>query len=234
MLYHNSYPNKGILQIIFQDNVTLKNTIIEATENELLSSVFRKYIYKTGKCSDNLKFLFNGKKLDPSLTVSQAALSQHCRVTVTESGIAIGGGGFSMDFTDLSKQQYQEYICSNNAPSYRAVHKGLNICGNCKFRKCIAYKQEVIIPLKSVKRFDLIKESENLECPSCGSIVSPKTVAFFLCRYKVSGKKYENDKIKPFEFVGMANNKNAVQYYDPIKNGKVRVIDLIIEILEFL
>ena len=139
-----------------------------------------------------------------------------------------------MDFTDLSKQICQEYICSSDAPDYRAICKGLNICGDCKFRKCIAHKQEVIIPLESVRRFDLIKESENLECPSCGSIVSPKTVAFHLCRYKVSGKKYEDEKIMPFEFVGLANNKNAAQYYDPIKNGKARIIDLIIEILEYL
>ena len=233
MLYHNSYPNKGILNIIFEDEFGSK-TPIEATENEFLSSVLRKYIYKTGKCSDNLKFERGSEILDPSLTVSQAGLPHFCTVNVYEEGKLMGRGGFSMDFTDLSKQIYEEYIFSSNAPEYRIAYKGLNICGDCKFRKCIAYKQEVIIPLKSVKRFDLIKESENLECPSCGSLVSPKTVAFSLCIYKVSGKKFENDKIKPFEFVGSAKNENAVQYYDPIKNGKARILELIIEILEFL
>ena len=120
------------------------------------------------------------------------------------------------------------------SPMYRIAQPGLNICGNCKCGNCIAFNDEVIVPLGRIYRYDLINEKANLRCPSCRNLIVPKTVLFYLCKYKINGKKFENDKVKSFEFFGQAANKYSFQYYDPMANGEVLVIELIIEILEYL
>ena len=79
------------------------------------------------------------------------------------------------------------------------------------------------------KKFDLIKEKDNLECPECKGVVIPKTLGFHLCKYKVSGKVL-NDIIEPFEFEGKAENENSVQYFNPDENGEVMVVEFKIEV----
>ena len=144
------------------------------------------------------------------------------------------GGILSLKFSDMSKQITEEHIFSNKAPSYRLVTRGINIYGICKVKKCEAYKKEVIHPLRKIVKFDLIKEKEDLECPKCGGNITPKTVGFHLCEYRVTGKKYFDDKIESFEFEGKAENKNSIQYYNPDKNGETTLIELIIEITKYL
>ena len=219
------------LQLIFED--FSGRSSIKAYEDEPLSSIFGKYFNSSRNYSENLSFVFNGKKFTSNMTAFQAGLSDGCIVKVEGLGNMKGSGGIGMNFTDLSKKKFQEYAFSKGAPTFRIVKRGLNICGDCKSEKCIAFNQEVFIPLDNVKRFDLIKERENLRCPSCRNLIIPKTVAFYLCRYKVKGKNFENGSVKDFEFYDSANNRNAVQYYDSMKNGNVFVIELIIEILNY-
>ena len=61
--------------------------------------------------------------------------------------------GFSFRFTDISKQITEEHYFSDEAPSYRIVTRGINIYGICKFKKCCAYNEEVIVPLENVEFF---------------------------------------------------------------------------------
>ena len=88
----------------------------------------------------------------------------------------------------------------------------------------------VIIPFKGEK-LDLIKDKEDFFCPVCESYIKPKTVGFYQCKYRISGKKYENGNIKVFNVTGEA--KNTFKYYDPKKNGEATVIELIFEILQY-
>ena len=111
-----------------------------------------------------------------------------------------------MNFTDLSKQIYEEIYFSSSAPSYRRVSKGINICGICKCKKCDAYKQEVVVPKENVKEFNLINERDNIECPICGSIIASKTLCFYLCEYKIKGRKVVNNGLEEFEFSKKASN----------------------------
>ena len=83
---------------------------------------------------------------------------------------------------------------------------------------------------KEKKKFDLIKEKDNLECPECKGVVFPKTLGFHLCKYKVSVKVFLNGMIEPFEFEGKAENENSVQYFNPDENGEVMVVELKIEV----
>jgi hypothetical protein len=51
-------------------------------------------------------------------------------------------------FTDISKNKTKEIGFSKKALSYRKVTKGINIFGICKFKKCKAYKKEVVVRIK--------------------------------------------------------------------------------------
>ena len=139
-----------------------------------------------------------------------------------------------MNFTNLSKQNTIDCAFNINAPYYRNVGPGINICGECKYEKCVAYKNEVIVPLIGIRVFNLIKERGNLKCPACRALIDPKTVAFYLCEYKIKGKYIDNGQIKPFEIFKKAKNKDAAEYYDPTSNGETIIIELIIEVIKYL
>lgn len=204
--------------------------LLKCAKDELFSSIFKKFKEKSKTENLDLYFISGVEKLNPEMKFNLLNLS---RIDVYTEG-EMKGGITSLKFTDVSKQITEEHFFSEDAPSYRVVTKGINIYGICKVRKCVAYKKEVIHPLIKIKKFDLIKEREDLECPECGGNITPKTVGFHLCEYRVTGKKYYNDKIEPFEFEGKAVNKNSIQYYNPDKNGETTLIELIIEITKDL
>ena len=205
---------------LYKENVRFyyegKIYLLNCDEDELFSSIFKKFKEKSKTENIDLYFIANGERINPEMKFNQLDFSKIDVHTERE----MKGGIISLKFADMSKQITEEHFFSKDAPSYRLVTKGINIYGICKVRKCVAYKKEVIHPLRKIKKFDLIKEREDLECPECGGNITPKTVGFHLCEYRVTGKKYGNDKIESFEFEGKAENKNSIQYYNPDKNGK--------------
>ena len=137
-------------------------------------------------------------------------------------------------FTDLSKNKTKEIGLSKKTPSYKKVTKGINIFGICNFKKCKAYKKVVVVKIKK-KKLDLIKERDKLFCPECEATIIPKTVGFYLCKFRIYGKKLVNDQLERFENDDdEANKKDSLKYFDPELNGEVTVIELIFEVLEYL
>ena len=206
---------------------------ISINEEDNIFTLFQKYINLTGKYNENFYLLYNGKKLNPISKLRQNDIPPGSIINVIDYNNLSGEGGFCLNFTDLSKQIYDEYPVNNKGPDYRNITQGINICGNCKYEKCYAYNQEVCVPLNGINSFNLIKERENLKCPACRGLIEPKTVAFYLCRYNIKGKKFENGQVKNFEFFGNAINSESVQYYNPIKNGNTLIIELIIQITNY-
>ena len=237
MYVYDYYPTfdqkiKNDINIIFLDDYG-KKIIIRTHQDELLSSIFNKYLTSANNNKYDLNFQFGFEQLDPNKTLRDYNIATGSIINVKETNNVLGRGGFCFKFTDLSKKMYSECPLTETAPVYRYITKGINIYGICKSEKCIAHNQEVICPLEGIKRFDLIGERENLKCPSCRGLIEPKTVGFYLCNYKIKGKNFENGNVKSFEFYGKATNKKSLQYYDPIKNGDTLVIELIIEITNF-
>ena len=137
-------------------------------------------------------------------------------------------------FTDLSKNKTKEIGLSKKTPSYKKVTKGINIFGICNFKKCKAYKKVVVVKIKK-KKLDLIKERDKLFCPECEATIIPKTVGFYLCKFRIYGKKLVNDQLERFENEeDEANKKDSLKYFDPELNGEVTVFELIFEVLEYL
>ena len=232
MFINETYQNNGLINVFFYRDDGKKNTII-ANQNELLSSLFNRYIYSSGNNNTKLNFIYDGQKLNPDMTVSEAGIKDGGKITALEALRIIGRGGFCMNFTDLSKQKYEEFSINNIAPIYRKVNKGINIFGDCKNESCQAFNKEVIVPLPGETRLDLIKERDNIKCPLCRGLIVSKTVGFYLCKYFVKGKNIENNTIKAFNFYGDANSYYSFQYYNPIKNGNTLIMELIFEVIGF-
>ena len=204
-------------------------------KEEFLSSLFYKFRDRINDFNTDFLFINNcSLYLDPKKKLGEVSKNfNFFSISAFEIKEA-SGGDFCSIFTDLSKQIYEEHYFSDKAPSYRVICKGINIYGICKFKKCKAYNKEVIAPLRKRKEFDLIEEKDILECPECQAIIYPKTVGFHLCEYKIKGTKFENGEGIPFEFNAKADNKDSVQYYNPDKNGKTTIVELIIEITKYL
>ena len=201
--------------------------------NELFSSVIEKLKKDSGLVSE-FECRYLGRIInDPNKSLEELDIKNLVPIEVEKVGKIIGGG-FSINFTDVSKNIHEEHYFSKTAPDYRIVSKGINVYGICKGKKCKAYNKEVICPLKNIKIFNLLDEKENLECPICGSLIIPKTLGFFSCEYRIKGKKCENDTITPFELRDKASNKDSIRYFNPDKNGKTMITELIVEVIKFL
>ena len=199
-------------------------------ENESFSSIFKKFKEQYNFNNINLYFISNGTKIKPEMKLNQI---DSLDIVVHKEG-DITGGNYAFKFTDISKQVHEEHYFSNKAPSYRVVSQGINIYGICKGKTCKGYKKEVICPLKKITKYNLIENKDDLECPECGGNIIQKTLGFHLCKYRIKGKKFFNDKIESFEFEGIAKNKDSIQYYNPDKNGETTIVQLIIEVTEYL
>ena len=222
------------INISFRSGCGFKSrTDIQCLLNEKVSDIIQRYREISGDNDPKKKFVFNAKDMDLSLTVDEAGLVNNSFINVYTTK-CIKGAGFSMMFTDLSKNKTKEIGFSKKAPSYREVTEGINIFGICNFKKCKAYKKEVVVKIKK-KKLDLIKERDELLCPECEAIIIPKTVGFYLCKFVIYGKKVENKQEEDFRNEeDEANNKDSLKYFDPELNGEVTVTELIFEVLEYL
>ena len=201
--------------------------------DELLSCVGEKFKKDSGILNSEVGFIWQGDLLDQNKTLKELNIKD-CAAIDALTYKEIIGGSLSINFTDLSKNIYEEHYLSKASSGYRIVSKGINVYGICKGKKCKAYNKEVICPLKEKKYFDLLKERDDLECPICGYLMIPKTLGFFSCEYRIKGKKYENDKIVPFDFKDKSSKKDSIRYFNPDKNGKTMITELIVEVIKFL
>jgi len=235
----NKNSDKDYICLKFKQRRNCLDNIIyiQCFYNEKVSDVIERYRQKSGDYSPNNKFYFNSYDLlhfiCHDLTVSEAGMINMSSIYVQTTG-NVSGGDYSMIFTDLSKNKTSEIRCSKTAPSYRKIIKGINIFGICNFKKCKAYKKEVVSNVKK-KKLDLIKERDELFCPECEATIIPKTVGFYLCKFLIYGKKIENGKEKSFRNKeDEANKVDSMKYFDPGLNGEVMVTELVFEVLEYL
>ena len=210
--------------------------IIRCNPNEKVSELIERYRNESNDYDPLKRFIFlekDLKDLDQRTTISEAGIRHNSNIFVIPTRDVVGAG-YAMMFTDLSKNKTKELGFSPNAPLFRSVTRGINIFGICNFRNCVAYRNEVVVKINRTK-FDLIKERDLLFCPECQSPIIPKTIGFYLCRFQISGKKLENNRIETFmNPPDEARNFNSVKYFDPDLNGEVMLTELNIEVLEYL
>ena len=240
--FYNSKPftqninNHQNISVLFHQNWSVNGDFeIRCNLKDTVSKIIQIYRKISGDFSLNRIFMFNGKILNrSSLSLANEGIANWGRIIVYMTGAVKGGGGCAMMFTDVSKNKTTQVQCSPDAPNYRHIIKGINICGICNYIKCLAYEKEVIVNFHN-KTFDLIKDKNKLFCPECRAPIEPKTVLFYLCRYQIYGKKIENDEIVPFRNPpAEARNENSATYFDPdLNGGEVEFAQLKFEVLEY-
>lgn len=228
----NIYKNKTINVFFLKDDDNLNKVLINCFPYEKVSDLIQRYIEKTGDNYEEYWFFYNGRKLDPSLSVEENNIYEMSRIFVSRKN-SLMGRGCPIEFTDVSKNKTKEIKLSKYGPSYRTINKGINIFGICLYKRCEAYKKEVVVRINK-RKFDLIKDREELFCPECESLMSPKTVGFYLCKFRISGKKIEGQNEVNFQNMDdEANNINSFKYFDPELNGETKMTELIFEVLEY-
>ena len=81
-IINNSTNN---IDIIFQNGATRKITVLYCNHNEKISEVIKRYREKANDYKEN-KFMFNGKDLNPSLTLSESGISHGTKIVVFHLG----------------------------------------------------------------------------------------------------------------------------------------------------
>lgn len=193
------------------------------------------------KCPiEKQKLEFNSQLLKDQLKLVDQGVKDNSSINLTLIE-TVRGGGQPIQFTDFSKSQASSY--SVNDPkkiegNYRLISQGINIFGICKNKKCEAYKKEVIFNVLK-DEIDLIKENndeedeDDITCPLCNNLIKPKTVGFYMCSYRATGKKVENDKIINIEpNIGEHRDEDTVHYYEENLNGKAMFTKIKFEVLK--
>ena len=80
----NNDPYK--INLTFRDTTDTKRVIIIAEPNEYMTSVINKYINKTGDLNESNLYLFNGKRIVQSLTVSELGIIDGSEIYVNDIG----------------------------------------------------------------------------------------------------------------------------------------------------
>ena len=135
-----------------------------------------------------------------------------------------------MEFTDISKNKCDNVFFRKSNNKYKNITEGINIFGICKVKKCENFEKEIILPLKSVYKIDLVKERNELICPECENFFIPKKIGFHSCEYKIKGTKIENQTKIDFELNGKSYNKNIIQCFGSENSGEILMLKLLIEI----
>ena len=86
--FNNGQASPNQINIAFIDN-TGRKVVVQATQEEYMSSVINKYINKSGDNNINL-YLFNGKRVVQSLRVAEAGLMDGVEIQVSNVGVLKG------------------------------------------------------------------------------------------------------------------------------------------------
>ena len=173
-LYKTNIDSKNSKKIVKFD-YNGKISCFTCDGEDLFSTQISKFKERNGIKDLNFIYIFNTETISPNLKLNQ--INNYNSNEFLFHAIEIEnlrGSQLPIDFTDLSKQIYEEVYFSDNAPSYRAVSIGINIFGKCNGKDCIARKKNVIVPLGRTSQFDLINEKEKIIMPKMRIIYNSK------------------------------------------------------------
>ena len=218
--------NCQTIQVSYDENITCENFMLDYLKKHTnyVSLDSNVYTFKVG-----MKILNTPRFLKKPI---KEILRANMKVTfIRKKGLSYSGT--PLDFTDVSKNNIVPRGFSDNAPDYRLVKKGINLYGICKTKNCVANEQQVISDYHKDK-INMIEEKYKITCPKCGGIIEPKTVGFYLCKYRIYGSKIQNKMIVDFDNgISDANDKFNSSYFDEAENGSAKFVDLIFEVISY-
>ena len=78
--------------------------------------------------------------LKKTLSVLKA---NQCTIKVVDQDNILAGGGYPVDFCDISRQIHEDHTLTSDGPSYRTTGKGINIYGKCRGRE----GKKIVLPM---------------------------------------------------------------------------------------
>lgn len=190
---------------VFYDGDTIfKHFILDFLRKQNRTSLLEEHNFICGGKILNSEN-FEKRKLKEIIKVGQT-------VRILPKEIRAGGPFF--DFNKMRKEKVEKINTSNNESNYEKIHKGINIFGICRSQKC-ASCQKIVISDYNKEFIDFRDDLYDVTCPLCKGIIEPSTVAFYMCKYRIYGKKIENDKLVDFDNgYKEANSQEYCDYYD--------------------
>jgi hypothetical protein len=207
--------------IVFSSNGT--RIYLDVEPYDTIENCKAKIQDKVGIPPSEIVLHFNGEILEDDKTLDNYDIEENSIIIFLIKFRAGEFGGSAKIFVDPGKAGKKEIKISFQGPFYRAVDRGMNICGICENKNCnSAYKKEVIHPF-GFGTFDLIKDMKDNPpvCPACEfPLRDVSTCAFFQCKYSYIGVKYEDEQLKNVNYSNSNRKNDAVDYFEPGKNGE--------------
>ena len=207
------------MKIFIQDIKGIK-VEINVNSNDTIYEVKKKY-------GDHYVMLkYNGEILNNNKTIEYYGIEEEDIIIANQRVLGGEVGSVAKGLADPTKKGPVKWPTSKEGPDYLIVKNGINLFGNCKNKKCIAFNKEVCSPF-GFGTFDLIEDLDavNEKCPHCPAcefpLVKLETCGFKKCRYSYIGTKIENkSNLVPVNYNGSISEDHKIDYFKAGKNGE--------------
>ena len=79
---NNQNNNETLWNLVFEKKNGEQAVNLNISPDETVQAAINQYKIKTNQTKEDIKFIFNGKQLDYSLTISQSGLNNGSKITV--------------------------------------------------------------------------------------------------------------------------------------------------------
>ena len=115
--------------------------------------------------------------------------------------------------------------------TFNDLKSGINIVGKCCNKKC-RYNNQQVISNYDDDKFEFVSNLYNIVCPHCSSLIIPRKIAFYKCKFIISGKKVVGDNVVPFSFNDLIeiNDNNYFYIFEPESDKDTTYIEILCQV----
>ena len=220
-------------------NITFKSPnqqplTINTNYDEKISSVISKYKILINDSSNNKDYFYCNKKIFLDLTVGEQGLTNNCEIEVREKNANENNNANQNNNNIPSNNEEEKYKClfkkvKDNA--FNDLKSGINILGKCCNKKC-RFKDKQVISKCDEDKFEFVSNLYNVVCPHCSYIIIPRKIAFYQCKFIISGKKVAGDNVVPFSFNNIIETNDNKYFYlfDPENDKDITYIEILCQV----
>ena len=228
----NNIPN-GI-------NITFKSPnqqplTINTNYDEKLSSVVSKYKILINDSANNKDYYCCNKRIFLDLTVGEQGLTNYCEIEVREKNTNENNNtnqnNNNSNSDNNDEENYKGLFKKEKNNTFNDLKSGINILGKCCNKNC-RFKDQQVISKCNEDKFEFVSNLYNVVCPHCSYIIIPRKIAFYQCRFIISGKKVTGDNVVPFSLNNIIEiNDNKYFYlFDPENDKSTTYVEILCQV----